>query len=89
MKKRTLLSWSSGKDSAWALHVLRQDPNIDVLGLFSVMNQKYREVWRLKTPAPLIGAVIPGLHAGRTQNTHHEILSYDSLDHPVFAAPLI
>ena len=26
---RTLLSWSTGKDSAWSLHVLRQTPGID------------------------------------------------------------
>jgi diphthamide synthase (EF-2-diphthine--ammonia ligase) len=44
MKKNTLLSWSSGKDSAWALHLLRQDPTIDLLGLFTVMNQKYSRV---------------------------------------------
>jgi uncharacterized protein (TIGR00290 family) len=44
MKKKTLLSWSSGKDSAWTLHLLRQDPTIDLLGLFTVMNQKYNRV---------------------------------------------
>ena len=43
-KKRTLLSWSSGKDSAWALHLLQQDPGIELLGLFTVMNQKYNRV---------------------------------------------
>lgn len=40
-KKKTLLSWSSGKDCAWALHLLRQDPETDLQGLFTVMNQKY------------------------------------------------
>lgn len=44
MKKKTLLSWSSGKDSAWALHLLRQDPRIELLGLFTVVNQKYSRV---------------------------------------------
>jgi uncharacterized protein (TIGR00290 family) len=44
MKKKTLLSWSSGKDSAWALHLLQQDPKIELLGLFTVMNQKYSRV---------------------------------------------
>ena len=42
--KKTLLSWSSGKDSAWALHALQQDPEIDVLGLFSVVNKAYARV---------------------------------------------
>jgi uncharacterized protein (TIGR00290 family) len=44
MKKKTLLSWSSGKDSAWALHLVQQDPRIELLGLFTVMNQKYSRV---------------------------------------------
>ena len=44
MKKRTLLSWSSGKDCAWALHLLQQNPGIDLVGLFTVMNQKYNRV---------------------------------------------
>jgi uncharacterized protein (TIGR00290 family) len=44
MKKKTLLSWSSGKDSAWALHLLLQDPTIDLLGLFTVMNEKFDRV---------------------------------------------
>ena len=44
MKKRTLVSWSSGKDSAWTLHVLRQDPAVDVVGLFSTVNQNYDRV---------------------------------------------
>jgi uncharacterized protein (TIGR00290 family) len=44
MAKRTLLSWSSGKDSTWALHLLRQNPGIELLGLFTVMNKKYSRV---------------------------------------------
>lgn len=41
MKKKTLLSWSSGKDSAWALHVLRQQHDIEVVGLFCTFNKKF------------------------------------------------
>lgn len=44
MKRKTLLSWSSGKDSAWALHLLRHDPTTDLQGLFTVMNQRYNRV---------------------------------------------
>jgi len=44
MKKRTLLSWSSGKDSAWALHLLCHDPGIELLGLFTVMNEQFNRV---------------------------------------------
>jgi uncharacterized protein (TIGR00290 family) len=36
---KTLLSWSSGKDSAWALHTLRADPRFEVVGLVTTINQ--------------------------------------------------
>jgi diphthamide synthase (EF-2-diphthine--ammonia ligase) len=35
---RVLLSWSSGKDSAWALHRLRADPDVEVVGLLTTFN---------------------------------------------------
>ena len=44
MSKRTLLSWSSGKDSAWALHVLRGREDVEVVGLFTTINEKYDRV---------------------------------------------
>ncbi|HWH57726.1 MAG TPA: hypothetical protein VN682_08855 [Terriglobales bacterium] len=37
--KRILLSWSSGKDSAWSLHILRQRGDYDVVGLLTSFNQ--------------------------------------------------
>ncbi len=36
--KKVLLSWSSGKDSAWALHLLRQQPEIQVAALLTTFN---------------------------------------------------
>ncbi|MEK7401787.1 MAG: ATP-binding protein [Gemmatimonadota bacterium] len=36
--KRVLLSWSSGKDSAWALHALRGDATVTVVGLLTTLN---------------------------------------------------
>ncbi|MDF1655385.1 MAG: adenine nucleotide alpha hydrolase [Coxiellaceae bacterium] len=36
----TWLSWSSGKDSAWALCQMQQNPDIEVSGLFTTVNQK-------------------------------------------------
>ncbi len=36
--KRVLLSWSSGKDSAWALHLLRQQPDVEVVALLTTFN---------------------------------------------------
>jgi uncharacterized protein (TIGR00290 family) len=41
---KTLLSWSTGKDSAWSLHVLRQTPGIEVVGLFSTVNAAFDRV---------------------------------------------
>lgn len=38
------MSWSSGKDSAWALHLLRQRPDIEVAGLFTTVNSEFRRV---------------------------------------------
>jgi uncharacterized protein (TIGR00290 family) len=37
--KRILLSWSSGKDSAWSLHVLRQQREYEVVGLLTTFNE--------------------------------------------------
>lgn len=44
MAKKTLLSWSSGKDSAWALHQLQQDPAYEVVGLFTTVSETYQRV---------------------------------------------
>jgi uncharacterized protein (TIGR00290 family) len=44
MRKKTLLSWSSGKDSAWALHLLRQQTDIEVVGLFTTINAEFQRV---------------------------------------------
>jgi uncharacterized protein (TIGR00290 family) len=38
-KPRALLSWSSGKDSAWALHVLRAAATHEVIGLVTTVNE--------------------------------------------------
>jgi len=43
-KPRTLLAWSSGKDSAWALHVLRQQGAYDVVGLVTTVNSSAERV---------------------------------------------
>ena len=42
--QKTLLSWSSGKDSAWALHVLRGRSDVEVVGLFSTINEEFHRV---------------------------------------------
>jgi uncharacterized protein (TIGR00290 family) len=42
--KKILLSWSSGKDSAWALHVLRQQGEYEVAGLITTINLAFDRV---------------------------------------------
>jgi uncharacterized protein (TIGR00290 family) len=42
--KRVLLSWSSGKDSAWTLHVLRRDPSVELCGLLTTLNTEFDRV---------------------------------------------
>lgn len=42
--KKTLLSWSGGKDSAWALHLLRQDPRYHVAALLTTLNEQFARV---------------------------------------------
>lgn len=41
--KKALVSWSSGKDSAWALHVIR-GLDIEVVGLVTTLNQAFDRV---------------------------------------------
>lgn len=42
--KRVLLAWSSGKDSAWTLHILRRQPGIEVIGLLTTLNSEFQRV---------------------------------------------
>ena len=47
-----LVSWSSGKDSAWALHTLRQQPeHYDVRGIFTTVTKTFDRVSIHSTPA--------------------------------------
>jgi uncharacterized protein (TIGR00290 family) len=43
-KPRVLLSWSSGKDSAWALHTLRQQGEVEVVALLTTLNRSAARV---------------------------------------------
>jgi uncharacterized protein (TIGR00290 family) len=41
---KTLVSWSSGKDSAWMVHVLRQRPEVELAGALTTVNAVHRRV---------------------------------------------
>jgi uncharacterized protein (TIGR00290 family) len=41
---KCLVSWSSGKDSAWMVHVLRQQPDLQLAGVLTTVNEVYQRV---------------------------------------------
>ena len=43
-RPKALLSWSSGKDSTWALHVMRQQADVEVVGLLTTFNDAFDRV---------------------------------------------
>ena len=43
-RPKALLSWSSGKDAAWALHVLRETGEVEVVGLLTTTNAAFDRV---------------------------------------------
>lgn len=56
MKPKVLLSWSSGKDSAWTLHVLRRENEVEVVGLLTTMNEQFKRVAMHSTRHDLVRA---------------------------------
>lgn len=55
-KPRALLSWSSGKDAAWALHALRQAGEVEVVGLLTTINRSFDRVAMHAVRETLLGA---------------------------------
>jgi uncharacterized protein (TIGR00290 family) len=53
---KVLLSWSSGKDSAWALHVLRAAGEVEVVGALTTINQAHDRVAMHAVRAELLRA---------------------------------
>ena len=54
--KKLLLSWSSGKDSAWALHRLHQQREYEVVGLLTTLNAAFDRVAMHSTRRALVEA---------------------------------
>lgn len=54
--KKALVSWSSGKDSAWTLHVLRQSGEYEIAGLLTTMNAEFDRVAMHGTRRELVEA---------------------------------
>jgi uncharacterized protein (TIGR00290 family) len=51
---KTLVSWSSGKDSAWTLHLLRREPQYEIAGLVTTINDAFDRVAMHAVPTPLL-----------------------------------
>jgi uncharacterized protein (TIGR00290 family) len=43
-KPKALLAWSSGKDSAWSLHALRAQAEVEIVGLLTTINEAFDRV---------------------------------------------
>ena len=56
MSPRVLLSWSSGKDSAWTLHKLRQQLEVEVVALLTTFNESVARVAMHAVRASLVEA---------------------------------
>ena len=56
MSRRVLVSWSSGKDSAWTLHRLRQEPGVEVGALLTTFNEAAERVAMHAVRADLVRA---------------------------------
>jgi len=52
--KKILLAWSSGKDSAWALHMLRQQGQYEIAGLMTTINSAFDRVAMHSTRRALV-----------------------------------
>ena len=55
-RKRVVVSWSSGKDSAWTLHRLQQRDDIQIVGLITTVNQAFDRVAMHSTRAQVLEA---------------------------------
>lgn len=53
---KVLVSWSSGKDSAWTLHLLQQQGGYDIVGLVTTVNERFERVAMHGVPVALLEA---------------------------------
>jgi uncharacterized protein (TIGR00290 family) len=43
-RPKAWISWSTGKDSAWALHLARQQGEVEIVALLTTLNSQFRRV---------------------------------------------
>src|SRR5919201_4770024 len=61
-KRRALVSWSSGKDSAFALHQVRQSGVVEVVGLVTTVSSQFARVAMHGVRETLLDAQAEALH---------------------------
>ena len=59
-KPKVLVSWSSGKDSAWTLHVLRLKNEVEIAGLLTTVNEQFHRVAMHSTRRDLLRSQAQG-----------------------------
>ena len=61
MALRTVVSWSTGKDSAWCLYRLRSEPAVEVVGLLTTITPRFGRVSIHGTRTEVLRAQARGL----------------------------
>lgn len=83
MKKKTIISWSSGKDSAFALYKVLQSEKYEVVGLLTTITAEYERISMhgvrkelLEIQAELIGLplYIVEINPGCTDNDYRAVM---------------
>lgn len=55
-KRKVLVAWSTGKDAAWALHLLRQRSDVEVVGLLTTVRDPVAKVTMHEVAPELLAA---------------------------------
>jgi diphthamide synthase (EF-2-diphthine--ammonia ligase) len=50
MAAKALIAWSSGKDSAWALHEARRSGEYEIVGALTTVTETFAPIARRKWP---------------------------------------
>ena len=87
-ERQAWLAWSSGKDSSWALHALRQTPEVEVTGLLTVftahdrvfMHAVRRDIVTAQARSVGLPLRIVDLTTGYDQKDYERVLSLE-LEH--------
>jgi uncharacterized protein (TIGR00290 family) len=76
--QQIVLSWSGGKDAAWALHTLRQRDDLEVVALLTTVTEGYERVSMQGIALPVLraqaeAAGLPVIEARMPQRASNEI----------------